>query len=127
VAFRFGRRETAAAICVLSGIAIWGTLHGFGPFAGHTQNTALLLVQAFIALTAIPSLVLAAAVRDRQQAEESIRATEALLQRTEQERLLQEQARRAEAEQTRQRLRFLADARIQLALLDLVPTAVIVR
>src|SRR2546425_6184030 len=37
-AFRFGPRETATAMLLLSGIAIWGTLSGFGPFARETQN-----------------------------------------------------------------------------------------
>src|SRR2546427_3175467 len=32
-AFRFGLRETATAMLLLFGIAIWGTLTGFGPFA----------------------------------------------------------------------------------------------
>lgn len=73
VAFRFGPRETAAVTCLLSAIAIWGTLRGFGPFAGHTQNESLLLVQTFIALAAVPSLVLAAAIRERRRAEEAIR------------------------------------------------------
>src|SRR6266705_5056845 len=31
-AFRFTPRETATGIFILSAIAIWGTLHGFGPF-----------------------------------------------------------------------------------------------
>jgi signal transduction histidine kinase len=66
-ACRFGPRETAAAVCLLSAIAIWGTLRGFGPFAREAQNESLLLVQAFIALAAVPSLVLAAAVRRLQQ------------------------------------------------------------
>src|SRR5713101_7210914 len=35
-AFRFTQRETATGIFILSAIAIWGTLHGFGPFAEET-------------------------------------------------------------------------------------------
>jgi GAF domain-containing protein len=58
---------------LLSAIAIWVTLRGFGPFVGDTQNESLLLVQAFIALAGVPSLVLAAAVGDRMRAEEAIR------------------------------------------------------
>ena len=38
-AFRFGQREAAIATLLLSGTAIWGTLHGFGPFArNHPTN-----------------------------------------------------------------------------------------
>ena len=39
-AFRFGPRETATVIVLLSGIAIWGTLHGAGPFLAATQKSA---------------------------------------------------------------------------------------
>lgn len=59
-ALRFGRRKTATAIFVLAVIATWGTSHGFGPFARHSQNTSLLLLQAFICVVAILTLALAA-------------------------------------------------------------------
>ncbi|MBI4031248.1 MAG: MASE1 domain-containing protein, partial [Proteobacteria bacterium] len=36
-AFRFGRRETAILTAIFSGIALWGTLHGLGPFAVKDQ------------------------------------------------------------------------------------------
>jgi len=61
VAFRFGPREAATAIVVLSAIAIWGTLLQFGPFGGRAQNESLLLLQAFTAVTALTTLALAAA------------------------------------------------------------------
>jgi len=61
VAFRFGPRESATAIVVLSAIAIWGTLQQYGPFGGRPQNEALLLLQAFTAVTALTTLALAAA------------------------------------------------------------------
>src|SRR5437588_10622786 len=41
-AFRFTQRETASGIFILSAIAIWGTLHGFGPFLRETENQSLL-------------------------------------------------------------------------------------
>src|SRR5437773_3855322 len=36
-AFRFSPREAATAMLLLAGMAIWGTLSGFGPFARETQ------------------------------------------------------------------------------------------
>src|SRR2546430_6510636 len=48
-----------------SGIAIWGTLAGFGPFVRSTANESLLLLQAFMGVTAVVTLVLAAVVRER--------------------------------------------------------------
>src|SRR6266571_3232452 len=49
--FRFAQREAASAVVVLSGIAIWGTLHGFGPFVRAAHNESLLLLQAFMGVT----------------------------------------------------------------------------
>jgi two-component system, cell cycle response regulator len=57
----------------LSGIAIGGTLRGFGPFVRDTQNESLLLLQAFMAVTAVTSLALAAVVRERRAAEKRLR------------------------------------------------------
>jgi diguanylate cyclase (GGDEF)-like protein len=73
VGFRFGRREMATALCVLGGIASWGTMHGFGPFAEHSQNASLLLLQAFMGIMAIMTLALAAEVAEHQRAEERVR------------------------------------------------------
>jgi diguanylate cyclase (GGDEF)-like protein len=71
-AFRFGRRKAATATCVLAGIAIWGTLQGFGPFSRETLNTSLLLVQSFVGIVAVTSLVLAAEVAERKRADERV-------------------------------------------------------
>ena len=67
-AFRFDRREAATAILALSGMAIWGTLHGFGPFVRPTRNESLLLVQAFAGVSALMTLTLAAVVAERRAA-----------------------------------------------------------
>jgi diguanylate cyclase (GGDEF)-like protein len=72
-AFRFGRRKAVTAVCALAVIATWGTLRGFGPFARESVNTSLLLLQAFIGIVAVTSLVLAAEVTERKRAEEYAR------------------------------------------------------
>src|SRR5262249_6365303 len=64
-AFRLGRRVTATAMVLLSAIAIWGTLHGFGPFAGETPNVGLVLLQAYMSVVAVTALTLAVAAVDR--------------------------------------------------------------
>src|SRR2546426_6083073 len=51
-AFAFGQREAATAVLLQSGIAIWGTLAGVGPFVRSTANESLLLLQAFMGVTA---------------------------------------------------------------------------
>ncbi len=62
VAFRFGPREAASAMLIVSFIAIYRTLHGEGPFAIYTANESLVLLQVWTGITAVTSLVLAAVV-----------------------------------------------------------------
>jgi PAS domain S-box-containing protein len=69
IAYRFGQRETATGAFVLSGLATWGTLRGFGPFASATPNDSLLLVQGFMAVTTVMAMVLAATVAENRRAE----------------------------------------------------------
>jgi diguanylate cyclase (GGDEF)-like protein len=72
-AFRFGRRKAATATFFLAVIATWGTLHGFGPFSRQSQNTSLLLLQAFMGIMATTSLALAAETTEHKRAEEHVR------------------------------------------------------
>jgi PAS domain S-box-containing protein len=69
-AFRFGRRAAATAVLLLSGIALAGTLLGFGPFAARTPGESLLMLQTFLAVIAVMTQSLAAVVwaRDRESA-----------------------------------------------------------
>lgn len=62
VAFRFGPREAATVMLLVSGIAILQTLRGAGPFAVYSQNESLVLLQLWTGITAVTSLVLAAVV-----------------------------------------------------------------
>lgn len=68
VAFRFGQREAATCIALLSGIAIWGTLRGFGSFVRGTPNESLLLLQAFMGTMVLLALPLGALVAERRRA-----------------------------------------------------------
>ena len=76
-AFRFTQRETATGIFILSAIAIWGTMHGFGPFAGETENQSLLALQSWTAVLAITAMVLSAGMAERERAAEALRESEA--------------------------------------------------
>ncbi|MGH7232260.1 MAG: MASE1 domain-containing protein, partial [Nitrospiraceae bacterium] len=71
-AVRFGPRETAAATLLLSGLAIWGTMHGSGPFAGASPNQSLLLLHVFMSGVGLTAMALAAAVWERQQAQRNL-------------------------------------------------------
>ena len=76
-AFRFTQRETATGIFILSAIAIWGTLHGFGPFVGETKNQSLLALQSWTAVLTITAMALSAGMAERRRAEEALRESEA--------------------------------------------------
>jgi diguanylate cyclase (GGDEF)-like protein len=68
-AFRFGQRESATALAVFATIAVWGTLHGFGPFALGSPNESLLLLQVFMGVLAMTAMALAALVSERKRFE----------------------------------------------------------
>src|SRR6266508_3360037 len=76
-AFRFTQRETATGIFILSAITIWGTLHGFGPFAQETENQSLLALQYWTAVVTITAMALSAGMAERGRAEEALRESEA--------------------------------------------------
>ncbi|HSS16103.1 MAG TPA: MASE1 domain-containing protein [Candidatus Dormibacteraeota bacterium] len=71
-AFRFTQRETATGIFILSAIAVWGTLHGFGPFVGETENQSLLAVQWWTAVLSITAMALSATMAERRRVEEEL-------------------------------------------------------
>jgi PAS domain S-box-containing protein len=77
MAFRFTQRETATGVFILSAIAIWGTMHGFGPFAGETENQSLLGLQSWTAVLSITAMALSAGMAERGRAEEALRESEA--------------------------------------------------
>jgi signal transduction histidine kinase/CheY-like chemotaxis protein len=72
MAFRFTSRETATGIFIVSAIAIWGTLRGFGPFILRTENQSLLMLQAWTAALTITAMAIAAAIAERNRAQADI-------------------------------------------------------
>jgi len=73
-ALRFPQYVSAIIVFIISSITIWGHLNGQGPFIRPTLHEALLLVQAFIAVTAMTSLVMAAVVSERKRARDELHA-----------------------------------------------------
>ncbi len=61
-ALRFGRRDAALTTLLMSAVAIWGTLHGLGPFVRPSQNESLLLAQTFTAVVALAGFIVASLV-----------------------------------------------------------------
>jgi len=73
-AFRLDRRELAAAVVLVSGMALWGTLRGRGPFQENTLNASILELQGFIAVLSLTALAVSASVAERRRAEMALRA-----------------------------------------------------
>jgi len=72
-ALRFGGRGATLAIFLVSGIAIWGTSQGLGPFSLESKNNSLVLLQTFMAVVALTALILAAATSERRKATDALR------------------------------------------------------
>jgi len=70
--FRFTQRQVATAIVLLSGIAIWGTLNGFGPFIRESRHESLLLLQAFTGFMSVMALAVAALVTEHRRIEQDL-------------------------------------------------------
>ena len=79
-AFRFTQRETASGIFILSAIAIWGTLHGFGPFLSETENQSLLVLQSWTAVLTITAMALSAGMAERRRAEVALQQQNAAVE-----------------------------------------------
>ena len=73
IAFRFRPIGVALGVCLLSAIAIAATANGSGPFGGAKSSDSLLALQAFIGLTTVMALTLAAAVAGHRQSEKALR------------------------------------------------------
>lgn len=71
-AFRFTPRETATGIFILSALAVWGTLRGYGPFALENANESLLTLQASTGILIITAMALAAGMAERRRAESAL-------------------------------------------------------
>jgi integral membrane sensor domain MASE1 len=68
-AFRFGARGATLELLLVTGIAVWGTAQGHGPFAGETLNESLLLLQTFMGAASVTALTLVGVLAERQRAE----------------------------------------------------------
>jgi TolB-like protein/integral membrane sensor domain MASE1/class 3 adenylate cyclase/Flp pilus assembly protein TadD len=79
-AFRFTQRETATGIFILSAIAVWGTLHGFGSFVRETENQSLLTLQWWMAVLTITAMALSAGMAERRRVEEELQQQKAVVE-----------------------------------------------
>src|SRR6516164_5134959 len=80
MAFRFRPLETANGIFILSVIAVWGTLHGFGPFVRETENQSLVALQLWIAVLTITAMALSAGMAERRRVEEELHQQKSIVE-----------------------------------------------
>jgi PAS domain S-box-containing protein len=75
-AMRFGPGGTSACLLMVSLITIWGATRGHGPFLTGSPADNALAIQLFLILIAVPLMILAAALREREQAVDQARQNE---------------------------------------------------
>lgn len=68
-AVRLGQPAAALVVLTASGVTIWNTVRGAGPFAGPDVHQSLILLQVFMGVLAGTGLLLAAAIAERQTGE----------------------------------------------------------
>jgi integral membrane sensor domain MASE1 len=88
IAVRFRQRETATAIAAIGGLAIWATMHGFGPWHLGSLDSRLVQLDSWMSILAITGLIMGAVTAEGRTA------------RFELQTLLKETKRSAETLQT---------------------------
>ena len=69
-AMRFGKHGATACLALVAASAIWGTIGGSGPFARADMNESLLLLQLFMGVTTLSTLLFAASLNERRQTQQ---------------------------------------------------------
>jgi PAS domain S-box-containing protein len=68
-AVRLGQPAAALVVLGASGVTIWNTVRGAGPFASSEMHQSLILLQVFMGVLAGTGLLLAAAIAERETGE----------------------------------------------------------
>ena len=70
IAVRFGPVETSASTCCVALIAIWGAVHGHGPFAYRLPEQNARSIQLLFSIVSVAQLCLTISIGERRRAEE---------------------------------------------------------
>jgi two-component system, NtrC family, sensor kinase len=70
--FEFQQKGATTGIVIVSSMALWGTVRGGGSFVRDSLNESLLLLQTFMGVVAITTLLLAAISSERQRWETAL-------------------------------------------------------
>lgn len=75
-ALRLGPMAVSAGFLLITGFAVWGAIHGLGPFVTGSSEENALAVQLFLIVIGIPKLLLMAGVAERRRAKDALQASE---------------------------------------------------
>jgi PAS domain S-box-containing protein len=75
-ALRFGAMGTCISLVVVAFVAMWGAVHGHGPFVGQGTMNDVFSLQLFLLFAATPFMFLAALVDGDKQAKATIQESE---------------------------------------------------
>ena len=123
-ALRFRVAGAAVASLLSASFAVWGTAHGFGPFVNHTPLHNAVLLQIFVAVTALTGLILAAVINEREHIGEAFESEKKLLSESESAKERLEELVRERTQELEQNAAQLA---YQAKLLDLANDAIFIR
>ena len=73
---RFGPRGISTCLLLVTGLAIWGALHGQGPFTFASAEESTRSLQLFLIVVAVPLLLFAAVMEERKKAREALQVSE---------------------------------------------------
>jgi PAS domain S-box-containing protein len=93
-ALRFGITGTSNSIVLVAFLAIWGAVHGRGPFTGDTPVNSVLSLQLFLLVTAVSFMVLAAVVEEQKAAAHALSKSAEVVRASEERLRLAQQAAR---------------------------------
>jgi PAS domain S-box-containing protein len=72
-ALRFGLWGISVSMLIITFQAIWGTMHGHGPFLTQTPAENALALQLFLLMTATPLMLLAVLIEEERRSKEALR------------------------------------------------------
>jgi PAS domain S-box-containing protein len=123
-ALRFRVAGAAVASLLSTSFAVWGTAHGFGPFVNHTPLRNAVLLQVFVAVTALTGLILAAVINEREHIGEAFESEKRLLSESE---AAKEKLEQRVKERTQELEQNAAQLAYQAKLLDLANDGIFIR
>jgi signal transduction histidine kinase len=113
-AFRLRPHEAALAVLATSAIAVWGAMRGHGGFSAPAPGESFLLLQLFMGAVAMTSLLLSAAIAERNSKEEALRVAKSALEDKVAERTSELQTRITELRETQEALHALSTRQMRL-------------